>query len=541
MKHPLYILIMFFSYIFSVNAQNDEFTEFWLSFGKNYYISYTNVNLQIRIVSGNENAIGNIYFTNLGTSVPFDIPAQQVFTHSLTNIEKQACYNDFSSTTITSLSIRITSSTPVTVYALNQKPACSDATNVLPISALGNEYYLLSYLPYLYSQDAYLVVANQDNTEVFVDRIQVAVLNFGDVYYAVAPNETVDFTGTHITTSVPVSVFAACNAISVPVGYGGDIAFQQMAPVHTWGNRFFIPLATQPVMMQRVRAITCKSGTVLTVIGGILKTDGGGKNSLNLDAGEWCELEITSGCYIESNNPIAVCSYLNGYTTTTRSDCAQTWIPAINQMLNSAFIAPFIPSGTTLLDQHNALIVSPTLTRELTTVSIGGNTPIDLFGGNWEDGPGNMSYYNMPLSNANESYCFENKAKLFVLGYGTGNSEAYYYLAGSAMRDLQAAFYANNVHFQDLSSQVICTKDVNFRAEIEDYNSSQDSLRWYINDGTGEIEEIDARDQLEWSKSFSNGEYQIRMEVLIKNKEPINRISILKIQALWIKMRNIRY
>ena len=86
------------------------------------------------------------------------------------------------------------------------------------------------------------------------------------------------------------------------------------------------------------------------------------------------------------------------------------------------------------------------------------------------------------------------------------------------------------------------TKNVHFRAEIDEFNSSQDSLRWYIDDGTGEIEEIDARNQLEWSnKGFSNGVYQIRMEVLIENKEPINRTGTLKIQALWIKIKNIRY
>jgi hypothetical protein len=35
------------------------------------------------------------------------------------------------------------------------------------------------------------------------------------------------------------------------------------------------------------------------------------------------------------------------------------------------------------------------------------------------------------------------------------------------MRDLDAAFYANDIHFQDLKDNYFCDSLVNFRAEIE--------------------------------------------------------------------------
>ena len=526
MKKTLYVIIAILLSVSSVRAQDTKGTDFWITFGRNASRTYEQVDLQIRVVGGDEAGYFYVYYNALGYIEGFSIGAGEVKTVNLTSTQKQAAYNDYTTTMITNRSIHITSTVSVVVYVLNQALTCTDATNVLPTLSLGTEYYLLSYLPYTSTyRDAYTIVASQNNTDVSVDNTLVATLNAGEVYDAVALNGSTNLTGTHITASAPISVFADCWAIGVPVGMGGDKAFQQMAPVNTWGKTFFIPLATQPVMMQRVRAVACMTNTTLTVTDGTLTTDGGGKNSLTLDVGEWLELEITSGCYIEANNPIAVCSYLNGYTWSTRSDGAQTWIPALDQGLLSAFVAPFIPLGNTNLDQHFVLIVTPTITREFTTVSIGGGAPTGLSGGNWIAGPGNMSYYEMPLTNTTSSYTFENEARIIVLGYGTGNSEAYYYLAGSAMRDLQAAFYANDIHYQELKDNPLCAGEIEFRADIENMDIGIDSLKWFI-DG---VEETAARDQETWNKSFSVGEYEIEMRVYFENDEMLSKTGILKI------------
>jgi hypothetical protein len=69
-------------YSFLLHAQIDlRGTDFWLTFGKNTVETYeTNkeVNLQIRIVSSEQATTGNIYFTNLGYSVPFSIAGGKV-------------------------------------------------------------------------------------------------------------------------------------------------------------------------------------------------------------------------------------------------------------------------------------------------------------------------------------------------------------------------------------------------------------------------------------------------------------------------------
>ena len=67
-----------------LRAQTTAGKEFWLTFGLSP--SYTNPNdyeIQVRVVSGINPVQGDIYFTNSGTSQPFSIGAQQVYTHSL--------------------------------------------------------------------------------------------------------------------------------------------------------------------------------------------------------------------------------------------------------------------------------------------------------------------------------------------------------------------------------------------------------------------------------------------------------------------------
>ena len=136
MKRFFYIIIAILFSASSLNAQTTSGKDFWLTFGNNMYLSTISVDLQIRIVGGDQPTSGDIYFTNLDTYVHFDILAQQVFTYSLNNTEKQAVYNDVQGTSNRSIHIT-TIEHSVTVYALNQSSLTMDATNVLPIAALG--------------------------------------------------------------------------------------------------------------------------------------------------------------------------------------------------------------------------------------------------------------------------------------------------------------------------------------------------------------------------------------------------------------------
>ena len=101
----------------------------------------------------------------------------------------------------------------------------------------------------------------------------------------------------------------------------------------------------------------------------------------------------------------------------------------------------------------------------------------------------------------------------------------------------EAAFYANNIHCDSLYKASFCAKNVDFRAEIEgDLHTDEGRIKWYIND----VEYEEVRDSLEWSKNFETNDYDIKMVALLANGEAITLVATLRMEILWIKMRNIR-
>jgi len=101
------------------------------------------------------------------------------------------------------------------------------------------------------------------------------------------------------------------------------------------------------------------------------------------------------------------------------------------------------------------------------------------------------------------------------------------------MRDLEAAFYMNDVYY--LTDTTFCNKSVNFRAEIEgQHPTASDSIMWYIND-------VFETSQATWNKPFENDTYEIKLVVHYENDTYATLTGTLKVQALWIKIRNVRY
>jgi len=134
----------------------------------------------------------------------------------------------------------------------------------------------------------------------------------------------------------------------------------------------------------------------------------------------------------------------------------------------------------------------------------------------------------MPLTNNTASYYFTNPAGFLILCYGLGLEEAYYYPAYSAMRDLSSAFYANDIHFQDLKDNPMCEGDVHFLANIEGLHPTHpDRITWWI-DG---VEYLPAKTLEEWWKPFTAGTYEIRMDVIYDNYETASKTGTLNIKS----------
>ena len=137
MKKRFYLIIVALLSVSTIRSQTTSGTDFWLTFGRNWAV-YPG-DLQIRIVGGDEATTGTIEFTELGTSVPFSLSPYEVYTYNLDNDQKNAVYNTNMGISDKSIHITTHNNKAVTVYAMNQQGATTDATNILPITALGTE------------------------------------------------------------------------------------------------------------------------------------------------------------------------------------------------------------------------------------------------------------------------------------------------------------------------------------------------------------------------------------------------------------------
>jgi hypothetical protein len=527
----------------AVQAQTTAGKDFWLTFGDNVGSLSDNaeLNLEIRVVATMPANI-TITFTDLaGTAdhkvTPPLLAAGEVYTLSLGLAQKEAAYlSHYFASGPSSKSVRIQSDFPVTVYALNLRNNTADATNVLPVDALGTEYYHISYNSQTIYKDGYNIIATEDGTLIFDDsgsQLNTTPLNAGQVlpfysgYYE-------DMTGTHITSNKPVAYFTTNGGSMIPFPEEPEVyhaktidnLYQQMLPVHTWGKNFCIPVTKRGA--ERIRIVASQDDTHITHQGGVIKTYAG-TGSLTLNKGQFLEMEVNAdvkndvspgGCFITADKPVGICSfmvtrvyYIDVLNNAGDGDPAVAWVSPVEQFVTEATVAPFItPIGiSVLLHEHYALLIMPTDGREQTTVSIGRATPALVTGGTWTTcaNPA-YSFYNFEMT-ANESYTFSNPKGLTLLGYGIGNMESYYYLAASAARNIAMAFYVNDEHYISINGKKYCgVKNFHIKATIEAASADPGHLTWFI-DG---LERTDVEDQPEWDLTFQTpGEHTIRMVV----------------------------
>ena len=165
--------------------------------------------------------------------------------------------------------VRITSDYPISVTCLNERGSSTDSYLALPTTALGMEYYAMSYqsTPRNELVSHMAIVATQDSTFVYITpsvmtsrnksaRVPFPVImNKGDVYQIAAMNfqpmakdiqgrDSIifpDLTGTRIQSSKPVAVFSGHQCADVPMQVPFcNYIVEQVPPVSSWGKHFIL-------------------------------------------------------------------------------------------------------------------------------------------------------------------------------------------------------------------------------------------------------------------------------------------------------------
>ena len=502
-NHKNLIIIALIAFIIPKAFAQDMSTqgkEFWVSYmgngyKDNHFPSYVDTQL---LISAKRSCSGTITNPLTGWSNSFTVEANNI---TLVDIPNAQAYNETLSYEVaSSKGLQIVTTDTVTVYCTNIAANSFDASYVLPIQALANDYMVQtydqswagtsSYAQYLTS--AFLIVAVEDNTTVDITPTVTTLggkpagqtfsvtLQAGQTFQVRSNNNTTttrDLTGSRITAHdcKPIAVFNGNTLTTVPgnITDGFDHIFEQAMPLRSWGKRFVV---TQSYSRNRdyVKIVSAVDNNEVRKNGQVVAT---------LSAGQAHGFYLTSSeksCYLEATGPSAV--YLYNTTSTDgkgNGDPSMLWISPIEQRLNDITLATFSGDANhnSSIDYHHINII--VATADTDKVYFDGEL---LSSSDFSPVNGNPDY-----SYTRKSISYDSHRLTCVNGfnahvYGFGSNRGYAYMVGSNAADLTTSIFVNEEVVIPYDTVGECGLDTyDFVAEINlgDYN-----LVWDFGDGT---------------------------------------------------------
>jgi len=431
-------LFLFF-FLSSINyavAQSNEGTEFWFGFMEHVDVGN---NSMVAMVTSKTGTSGTIRIPGQNWSQSFTVGANDVRIIDLPSFAE-----NLGSEEIQSRGIQVETDQPSSVYIHQFHSFRSEATVVLPNSALGNEYYVMTYTG-VFNQGKthpaeFLVVALQDETEVMItvsDQTEggktagttfTVLLNRGETYQVQAAQSSGDLTGSFISSDKRFNVFGGNSWTQVPSNCEfRDNLLEQMYPVSTWGKQF-VTVPNDRLSFDVFRILAAEDGTNIEVQGSTTRT-------YNLNAGEFAEYQQSEATYILATKPITVAQYIPGQACNghTVGDPSMVLLNAVEQtrdtvtLFNSSFeriSENFINVITRTVDV-NAVIFDgqPLINQGINFSTVGPN--------------GEFSYARIPVSTGAHTIISEG-CGVIATAYGYGQVESYAYSGGASFSSINA-------------------------------------------------------------------------------------------------------
>ena len=233
-------------------SQTTEGTEFWVTFMNNLdqYDESDGIVLEL-ILSSRYDAEIMVENPQSGWNITTSVTANTI---KKVTIPCSQAYT-YAPATINNKGIRVTSAAPISLYASNYSEASYDASIVLPITGIGNEYAIQLFESKehvskgIYKE--FCIVATENNTKVKITPHANTVsgekphvtyevtLQRGQTYLVQSADGTLNLSGSHIISNNPVAVFAGHECALVPDGNTAcDHIVEQQVPVNMWGKKF---------------------------------------------------------------------------------------------------------------------------------------------------------------------------------------------------------------------------------------------------------------------------------------------------------------
>lgn len=337
---------------------------------------------------------------------------------------------------------------PIVVYAHIYEQFFSDATLVLPVTALGQNYYAMSSnqqapgfnSPY---RGQMMIMASQDSTRVRITPRRIlrnasngqipagtpyfVTLMRGEAYQVRGFNIADDITGTKIevidtgknASCKKIAVFSGSSYCSVGCNNSGDNLFHQMYPINTYGLEYFaVPFASRG--RHHVRILASEDATRVRINGGAATI---------INQGEFITTSFDSAtvAHISGNKPIIVAHFTETQGCSFSGDIGDPAMLLLSPTSQTLKKITLYNSDKEIILRNYINIVMPT--NGISSFRLDGDTvtfrPIPtrpLF-----------SFAQVPVTFGVHN--LEANVGFLATAYGFGSRESYAYTAGANLTD----------------------------------------------------------------------------------------------------------
>jgi hypothetical protein len=333
-------------------------TEFWLTFAQNLDLAFNGAPAFSLLISSEQGATGEVEVFLTGVHIPFDIAAgteREIF------VSKGQVLYPQGSEVVAPCAIRVTAARPVRVVAVHYRKYFSEASRILPISELGQDYRVIAKEdgPAGVGNAFFSIVATRPDTEVTITLSQETLalheagapfkarLAPGEVYQVLARK---DLSGSRIEANAPIAVFGGATTANVSCLGADSHLFDQLLPSSRLGTRYVVvPFKGQGG--DPVTIVAIEDGTHVRLDCGEPKV---------LSAGEVFSTTVSVPTEISSDLPIAVAQFDKSESCNTSLNGDPNMLvltPAALTNGESRFTSiatpnPAIPDGFPIADSH---------------------------------------------------------------------------------------------------------------------------------------------------------------------------------------------
>jgi hypothetical protein len=498
----LVLIFVLMSYGFSAFGQISTVgKEFWVGFMENNRVPPSGNNqgapdFAVIIITANENATGALEYQ--GVSTPFTLTAGQQYTLRVPSQDLDLLHR--TSGVIENKGIHITSSGKIAVHAFNERFRSADGTVVLPIGALGRDYYITSHFETLTANVTYngnindestlLVVATEDNTEIEITTSvntlsgnqpgipSLIKLNRGQSYQIKAK---ADMTGSRVRVigdnadeCKKIAVFGGNKWTSVGnCGDANDNLFQQAYPVNTWGTSFVHVALLGRTSGELVKVVASEDNTEVSVNGisrGVINR--GEFLSLEFGTDESGKIDTSKPTSVTVFSKSMACNLPNAPGSLTGDPFMITYSPSEQFLTGLTFNALNLPSIT----KHYVNVVVKTGTQNATLLD-GQNV-----GNRFSPLPGDPTFQYARIDISQGVHQLRNAEGFAAYVYGFGNLESYGYAAGAALDNLN--FLTDSEYDFDVAGEKVACLNQEGVWVINSENPDFKYFVWNFGDGS---------------------------------------------------------